>query len=56
MQRGGKTDQVMTLIFMLLTFIAVACLLFASNRIYFLSFAGVAVLLRVIQYALRLFK
>lgn len=56
MQRGGKTDQIMTIVFMVLAFIAVACLLFASNRIYFLSFAGVALLLRITQYALRFFK
>ncbi|WP_176221461.1 hypothetical protein [Massilibacteroides vaginae] len=56
MERGGKTDQLMTIIFMVLAVIAGACLLFASNRVYFLSFAGIALLLRITQYALRFFK
>lgn len=56
MERGSKTDQIMTIIFMVLAVIAVICLLFANSRIYFLSFAGVALLLRITQYALRFFK
>lgn len=56
MVRGGKTDQILTIIFMVLAVIAVICLFFASDRIYFLSIAGVALLLRIIQYALRFFK
>jgi hypothetical protein len=56
MERGGKTDQLITVVFMVLAVIAVICLLFANSRIYFLSFAGVALLLRVTQYALRFFK
>lgn len=56
MERGGKIDQILTIIFMVLAVIAVICLFFASSRIYFLSFAGVALLLRLTQYALRFFK
>lgn len=56
MERGGKADQLMTIIFMVLAVIAVICLFFASDRIYFLSIAGVALVLRITQYVLRFFK
>ena len=56
MQRGGKADVITTVVFMALAFIAAVCLFFVSDRVYALGFAGVAILLRIVQYILRFFK
>lgn len=56
MLRGSKADELITIVFMVLAVIAVICLFFSGNRIYFLIFGGAAILLRIVQYILRYFK
>lgn len=56
MQRGSRTDEIFTLIFMAFAVIAAVCALFVSNRVYFLVFGGIAVVVRIVQYILRFFK
>lgn len=56
MLRGSKTDELITIVFMILAVIAVVCLFFSGNRIYFLLFGSGAILLRIVQYILRYFK
>lgn len=56
MLRGSKTDEIMTIVFMILAVIAVVCLFFISERIYFLVFGSTALGLRVVQYILRFLK
>lgn len=56
MQRGSKTDEIITIVFMAFAVIAVVCLFLSNDRIYAMSFAGVAIIIRVIQYILRFFK
>jgi len=56
MLRGSKADELITLVFMAFAIISGVCLLFSGNRIYFLIFGGIAILIRVVQYILRYFK
>lgn len=56
MQRGSKTDEIITMAFMAFAVIAVVCLLFIGNRLYSYIFGGTAVLIRLTQYILRFFK
>lgn len=56
MKRGSKADEITTLVFMVFAVIAGICLLFVGDRIYFWSFGGIAVLIRIVQYILRFFK
>lgn len=53
--RGSKLDEIMTLLFMLLVAAAAVCA-FVSGRETFMAVAGVAIVLRLIQYILRFFK
>jgi hypothetical protein len=55
MKRGGRADELLTLLFMLLAIASVICYFTAGNRLVFISCAGVAIVLRVIQYILRFF-
>lgn len=56
MMRGSRLDELMTLIFMLLVIAAIVCYFAINNRAVFLGCAGAAVIMRVVQYALRYFK
>ena len=53
--RGSKLDEIMTLLFMLIVVAAVVCA-FLIGRETFMIVAGVAIVLRLIQYILRFFK
>lgn len=55
MKRGGKMDELLTLLFMLLAIAAVICFFAMDNRTWFLALGGIAVVLRVIQYVARYF-
>ncbi len=55
MKRGSRVDEVFTLIFMLLAVGAVVCYFAVSDRMVFYILGGAAVLLRILQYALRFF-
>jgi hypothetical protein len=56
MMRGSKTDEIMTLAFMILAIAAGVCYFaFRGNFMVFLIVGGVAILLRLVQYALRFF-
>jgi hypothetical protein len=55
MKRGSRTDEVMTLLFMLLAVAAGVCYFAVDNRLVFMSCGGAALVLRVIQYILRFF-
>ncbi|MDR1676103.1 MAG: hypothetical protein LBR86_06525 [Tannerella sp.] len=55
MKRGSKTDEVLTLLFMLLAVAAVICFFAVDSRMAFIICGGVAVLLRMAQYILRFF-
>ncbi|MCD7930060.1 MAG: hypothetical protein LUE98_18520 [Tannerellaceae bacterium] len=54
--RGSKLDEIMTLVFLLLAVASVVVVFVANNRSMFLYVAGAAIVLRIIQYALRFFK
>ncbi|MDH6303962.1 hypothetical protein M2459_000293 [Parabacteroides sp. PF5-5] len=56
MFRGSKADEVLTLLFMLLAIGAIVCYFAVSNRGVFLAVAGVAVIMRIVQYLMRYFK
>lgn len=56
MMRGSKPDELMTLLFLLLAVGAVVVAFIFNSRSLFLSIAGIAVVLRLIQYALRFIK
>ena len=56
MKRGSRTDEILTLLFMIMAIGAVICFFaFSDNRIVFIALGGVAVILRIIQYILRFF-
>ncbi|MDR2138069.1 MAG: hypothetical protein LBP50_00730 [Tannerella sp.] len=55
MIRGSKTDEVLTLLFMLLAVAAVICFFAVDSRTVFLICGGVAACLRIVQYILRFF-
>jgi hypothetical protein len=55
MTRGSKADEALTLLFMLLAVAAIICFFAVDNRTVFLICGGVAALLRIAQYILRLF-
>jgi Ca2+/Na+ antiporter len=56
MERGSKADEILTLVFMLLAIAAVVCYFAVDSRIPFLCCGGIAVVLRIVQYALRFFS
>ncbi|MDR1402926.1 MAG: hypothetical protein LBJ60_04390 [Tannerellaceae bacterium] len=53
--RGSKADELLTLLFMILAIAAVICY-FAASKTVFIYLAGIAIVIRVAQYALRYFK
>ncbi|MDR1555435.1 MAG: MFS transporter [Tannerellaceae bacterium] len=55
MMRGSKTDEILSLIFMLLAVAAGICFFVADDRMVFWIVGGIAVVFRLIQYALRFF-
>lgn len=55
MKRGGRLDELLTLIFMILAIAAVICFFAVSDRSWFLSLGGIAVVMRIIQYVTRYF-
>ncbi|MDR1601753.1 MAG: hypothetical protein LBS42_04915 [Tannerella sp.] len=55
MQRGSRTDELMTLLFMLLTVAAGICFFAVGNRLPFYICGGIAMLIRIAQYILRIF-
>ena len=55
MRRGDKADEFLTFIFMLLAIAAVVCFFAVDNRVVFLSLGGLAVVVRLVHYALRYF-
>ncbi|MCD7935397.1 MAG: hypothetical protein LUG98_00900 [Tannerellaceae bacterium] len=54
--RGSKLDELMTLLFMILAAVAVLVVFITNNRQYFLVIAGIAVVIRLVQYLLRFVK
>ncbi|MDL2221626.1 hypothetical protein LJC35_03625 [Parabacteroides sp. OttesenSCG-928-N08] len=55
MRRGDKWDELLTALFMVLAVAAIVCF-FAASRPVFYAVAGVAVVLRIVQYLLRFFS
>jgi hypothetical protein len=55
MMRGSKTDEILSLIFLLLAVAAGVCYFVASDKTAFWIIGGIAVVFRLIQYALRFF-
>lgn len=53
MNRGSKIDSILTLIFMALAIAAVICYFAVADRMAFLVCGGLAVVLRLTQYAMR---
>lgn len=56
MMRGSKTDELLSLIFILLAVAAGVCFFAVKDRTVFLIVGGLAVVFRLIQYALRFFN
>ncbi|MDR2388933.1 MAG: hypothetical protein LBD89_03995 [Tannerellaceae bacterium] len=56
MIRGSKTDELLSLIFILLAVAAGICFFASEDRMAFLITGGVAVVFRLVQYALRFFN
>ncbi|MDR1330825.1 MAG: hypothetical protein LBK07_01845 [Tannerella sp.] len=55
MNRGSHTDELMTLVFMILAVAAAVCFFAVAGRLPFYICGGAAVALRAVQYVLRLF-
>lgn len=55
MRRGSKADELLTLLFMIMAIAAVICFFAVSDRVWFLSLGGSAVILRIVQYVARYF-
>lgn len=55
MKRGSKIDEILSLTFMLLAAAAGVCFFAVDNRMVFWIVGGVAVVFRLIQYAMRFF-
>lgn len=53
MKRNSKTDEILTLCFMLLAIAAVVCYSAISDKSVFMYCGGAAILLRLVQYVLR---
>jgi hypothetical protein len=56
MMRGSRTDEIFTLLFMVLAIAAVVCFFAVDNRTVFLILGGISVVIRLVQYALRFFR
>jgi membrane-bound ClpP family serine protease len=55
MKRGSKTDDILSLIFILLAVAAGVCYFATTGRTAFWIIGGIAVVFRLVQYALRFF-
>jgi membrane protein YdbS with pleckstrin-like domain len=55
MTRRNKWDELLTALFMVLAVAAVVSFFAARNQPYYLIFGGIAVLLRIVQYVMRMF-
>jgi hypothetical protein len=55
MKRGSKLDDILSLLFILMAIAAGVCYFAVDNRLVFWIIGGVAVVFRLIQYALRFF-
>ena len=55
MKRGGRADELFTLLFMTLFVAAVVCFFVARNQPYYQICGGIAIVVRIIQYILRFF-
>jgi hypothetical protein len=56
MTRGGRVDEALTLLFMLLAIAAAICYFAVDSRTVYLLCGGAAVLMRTVQYILRFFS
>ena len=56
MRRGNKWDELMTIVFMILAVLTVVFFFVAPQQSYFLIFGGTAVVLRIVQYTMRLIR
>jgi hypothetical protein len=54
MKRGSKTDDILSLLFMLLAVAAGICF-FSAGRTVFYILGSLAVIMRIVQYILRFF-
>jgi hypothetical protein len=55
MRRGSRVDNILSLIFILLAVAAGVCYFAATDRMAFWIIGGIAVVFRLVQYALRFF-
>jgi hypothetical protein len=55
MNRGSRLDELLTLLFMVLAVIAVVCYFFVDSRLVFMIIGGIAVVMRIVQYIMRIF-
>jgi len=55
MKRGGRLDELFTLLFMIIAVAAVVCFFVARSQPYYQICGGIAIVLRIIQYILRFF-
>lgn len=56
MKRGSRWDELMTLVFMILAIAAAVCFFAVKDQPYYMILMGAALVLRLIQYALRFFS
>jgi hypothetical protein len=54
MRRGSRTDEILSLLFMLLAVASGVCF-FTFGRASFYVVGGIAILMRIVQYILRFF-
>ena len=54
--RGSPADGIMSVVFMVLAIAAGICYFSVDDRRVFFVLAGVAVIFRIIQYAIRFFR
>lgn len=53
MNRGSRIDSILTLVFMALAIAAVICYFTVADRSAFLICGGIAIIMRLVQYAMR---
>lgn len=55
MKRGGRFDELLTLVFMALAIGAIVCFFALKGNPAYLVLGGVAIVIRIAQYIMRLF-
>jgi len=55
MKRGGRFDELLTLLFMVLAIGAIICFFVIKGSPTYLILGGIAIVIRVAQYIMRLF-